>query len=130
MLGLGRLGRALRYRIHLLIINPRSRQERVKWLSGLTGFNESTCNLYIQEIEKDKEFLRAIRGLFKRHVKHYIPSLFDFMASETGGSVFFPFVSMYAFVRLIKPEIIVETGGTPGKSSAFILRALQCNRGG
>ena len=129
MLGIVRLCKALRYRFHLLLINPKLRKNRIEFLSELTGSDYDTCKLYIEEIEKDKEFLRAVTGLLKKYTRYYIPSRFDFMASETGGSVFFHSVSLYAFVRLIQPKVIVETGGTPGKSSAFILRALERNGG-
>jgi predicted O-methyltransferase YrrM len=60
----------------------------------------------------------------------YHPSRFDFMMSETGSSLFFHCVSMYVLIRLLRPEAIVETGGTPGKSSAFALRALERNNSG
>jgi predicted O-methyltransferase YrrM len=49
------------------------------------------------------------------------------MVAENGSTMFFHCVSLYAFTRLIRPSVVVETGGTPGKSSAFILRALQRN---
>jgi hypothetical protein len=124
-----RVVRALGYRVHLLRINPRLRRQRIKWLSDLTERDESICKQYVEEVEKEKKFLRAVRSLFRRYTRNYIPSPFDFMASETGGSMFFHCVSLYAFVRLTKPEVIVETGGTPGKSSAFILRALERNGG-
>ena len=129
MFGLVKLSKAFGYRVHLLRLNPKLRHERIKWLSAITGCGEEACKLYVEEVERDKEFLRAVRGLFRRYVKYYIPSRFDFMASETGGSMFFHCVSLYAFVRLVKPKIIVESGGTPGKSSAFILRALERNGG-
>lgn len=41
--------------------------------------------------------------------------------------MFFHLVSLYALVRIIRPHAVLETGGTPGKSSAFILRALSRN---
>ena len=41
--------------------------------------------------------------------------------------MFFHLVSLYALVRIARSRVVVETGGTPGKSSAFILRALERN---
>lgn len=62
---------------------------------------------------------------------HYLnarPSGTDFMLLvDSWGSQFFQFVIHYALVRLLKPEVVLETGGTPGSSSAFMLRAMQRN---
>ena len=47
--------------------------------------------------------------------------------SGRSGSVFFNEVTLYAMMRALRPMVVVETGGTPGKSTAFMLRALERN---
>jgi hypothetical protein len=41
------------------------------------------------------------------------------------GLGYFPFAGLYALARLLKPDVVVETGGISGSSSAFILRAMR-----
>ncbi|MBF0245777.1 MAG: class I SAM-dependent methyltransferase, partial [Planctomycetes bacterium] len=80
----------------------------------------------INEIESDKQFIGEISEKLSAHTT-YKPGRWDREYTTRGGSVFFPCVSLYALVRLLKPEVVVETGGTPGKSSAFILKAMRKN---
>ena len=57
----------------------------------------------------------------------YSPRAIDFMLVDRSGSIFFNEVTLYVIVRALRPEKVLETGGTPGKSTAFILRAMQKN---
>jgi predicted O-methyltransferase YrrM len=47
-----------------------------------------------------------------------------------GSTSQFDCETIYLLVRALKPEVVVETGVCYGKSSAYILRALQENRRG
>ncbi len=128
--GLARIARRPRIvynRLRIVARGGRSRREREEWLSGVTGASPEDLRGYISEIERDREFIRAVRRAYREHTA-YLPSPTDFMVEPTGGgSMFFHLVSLYALVRSARPHLIVETGGTPGKSSAFILRAMQRN---
>lgn len=113
-------------RAALCLHAPHFRRQRVQWLSNLTGSPPGEVGLFVKEIEGDQEFLGHIQDTLRRATE-YLPLPTDFMVNEGGNTIFFHCVSLYAFVRLVRPKTIVETGGTPGKSSAFILRALQRN---
>jgi hypothetical protein len=114
------------HRMNLVVANQRFRRQRTSWLSALTGASPDQVQGYVGEVERDKLFLNTVRTQFRRYTR-YFPLPTDFMVHSSGSTMFFHAVSVYALVRLIRPQVIVETGGTPGKSSAFILRALQRN---
>lgn len=117
------------YRVKLMVENPHFAQIRITWLSRLVGAMTAEVRVYVKEIEHDKEFLDDVRSAYKRNT-YYFPLPTDFMVTSTGNTMFFHCVSLYALTRLLRPTSIVETGGTPGKSSAFILRGLERNRTG
>lgn len=112
--------------MRLLATNPKFRRMRLNWLSALTGIPTKEVKRYISEIERDRELLKDVTQAYRQHTL-YLPMPTDFMVHPSGGTLFFHCVSMYALVRLVRPEFVVETGGTPGKSSAFLLRALERN---
>lgn len=116
-------------RLRIIVGNGRFRRERERWLAQLTDSTDIDVRRYVAEIERDRKFLDDVRRAYRRHTA-YFPLPTDFMTEHTGGSMFFHFVSMYALVRLVRPAVVVETGGTPGKSSAFILRAMDRNQHG
>lgn len=109
------MAQALRY--------DRRRLSLLRFCAGLT-FSES--RILLQEIEEDHAFLTEVRDGMSRYT-HYSPRAVDFMLVDHSGSVFFNEVSLYVIVRALRPEIVVETGGTPGKSTAFILCAMHRN---
>lgn len=84
---------------------------------------------FLREIEDDFEFTKGVRTRMMQWA-NYKPRAIDFMMSGRSGSVFFNEVTVYAIVRLIQPQVMIETGGTPGKSTAFILRAMEKNKTG
>jgi hypothetical protein len=60
-----------------------------------------------------------------------IEAAFPFrIVTEEAGGLYFHGPIHYALIRLLQPDIVVETGGTPGNSSAFILCALERNQRG
>lgn len=116
-------------RIRIIASNGHFRRERERWLNRLTGPPVEDVRRYVSEVEQDAKFLNAVRSIYRRYTA-YLPLPTDFMTEASGNSMFFHCVSLYALVRLVRPEVVVETGGTPGKSSAFILRAMQRNQVG
>jgi len=95
-------------------------------LAFATGRPAAEIGTYVREVEDDAVFLAEVRGALARWTT-YAPRAVDFMLPRRWGSVFFNEVTLYALVRAARPGTIVETGGTPGKSTAFILRALDRN---
>ena len=83
----------------------------------------------LMEIEEDTDFIGDVQRKLTRYTQ-YSPRAVDFMLFGHSGSVFFNEVTLYVIVRAFKPNIMVETGGTPGKSTAFILRAMERNQCG
>lgn len=84
----------------------------------------------ILEILEDEPFWQM---LMERHlaITGYEPRGLDYMyLHEKAGSRYFHNIVQYTLVRLFKPEVMVETGGTPGNSSALILRAMERNGSG
>jgi predicted O-methyltransferase YrrM len=101
--------------------------QRRRLLALATRRPASAAHAYIREIEDDRDFLNEIRSAMMQWTP-YQPRAVDFMMSGRSGSVFFNEVTLYAIVRSLRPAVVVETGGTPGKSTAFILRAMARNQ--
>lgn len=112
--------------------------KRLRALEFATGIPSDQLQVFMREIEDDADFVREIQTSLATWTS-YRPRAIDFMMTGqtkglsveltpgSAGSVFFNEVSMYAIVRARKPAVMVETGGTPGKSTAFILRAMERN---
>jgi methyltransferase family protein len=98
-------------------------------LAFATGRQSRETDGYVEEIEGDTAFLADVRGVLARWTS-YTPRAVDFMLVPGWGSVLFNEVTLYALVRALRPAVVVETGGTPGKSTAFILRAMERNAAG
>ncbi|NDJ53015.1 MAG: class I SAM-dependent methyltransferase [Chloroflexi bacterium] len=110
-------------------------------LTLVTGQPIDAVRDVMAEIWRDDSFLGELVG---RHVflTGREPRGADFMfltgvegfpgriMSEKAGSPFFHGQLLYSLVRLMEPDVVVETGGTPGNSSAFMLRAMDINRTG
>ena len=101
-------------------------RRRLTLLRFCTGLAFSDSRTLLQEIEEDSPFLAKVRDKLSRYTR-YSPRAVDFMLVDNAGSVFFNEVTLYVIMRALRPETVVETGGTPGKSTAFILRAMQRN---
>ncbi|MBI3760534.1 MAG: class I SAM-dependent methyltransferase [Chloroflexi bacterium] len=113
----------------LLANAARLDRERIAMLARVSGWREDEARAVIREIEHDAAFLDPLREGLSAGTD-YRPQQADFRLFNRWGSMFFFPVALYALVRLLRPEVVVETGGTPGKSSAFILRALARNDSG
>ncbi len=103
--------------------------QRRQLLEFATGRPAAEVATYLSEIEDDAPFLGEIRSKLAERTA-YRPRAVDFVMFRQWGSVFFNEVTLYAIVRAVRPSVMVETGGTPGKSTAFILRAMERNGAG
>lgn len=111
----------------LVMFHMRQLRAAEALLQAVTGTSESSVQAALQEIAQDHDFLGDFLSRQQRYAGRE-PKGHQFMfMSYQGGSPFFHQLVQYALVRLLKPNTVVETGGTPGNSSAFILRALQRN---
>lgn len=123
---------ALRYCKNPLLVRHHfvERTNRRKFVAAITGVGEDAVQRVIDEIEQDYDFHRLIMGKRQQFLGK-APHGTDWMyLVQEWGSQYFPFFIHYSMVRLLKPEIVVETGGTPGSSSAFMLRAMERNGNG
>lgn len=103
--------------------------QRFRLLEMVTCQPASVVAGYLREIEDDASFIGEIRAKLAQWTR-YRPRAVDFMMSGWSGSVFFNEVTLYAIVRTLRPAVMIETGGTPGKSTAFTLRAMERNGNG
>ncbi len=93
----------------------------------LIGTDINIVRTTILEILEDEPFWQTI---MERHltITGYEPRGLDYMyLHKDAGSRYFHNIVQYMLVRLFKPEVMIETGGTPGNSSALILRAMDRN---
>ena len=102
---------------------------RLALLRECTDISTRDSRHFIREIEEDTGFIGEVQKKLGEFTK-YFPRAIDFMLFGRSGSVFFNEVTLYVIIRALKPKIVVETGGTPGKSTAFILRAMHNNQTG
>lgn len=116
--------------LRTIACHPRMMARREQWLAAIAGASRLDVRGAVREIRGDRAFLDPLRHAYREHTVYRAMPM-DFMVEPIGGgSMFFHLVSLYALVRLTRPATIVETGGTPGKSSAFILRAIERNGAG
>ena len=86
--------------------------------------NELKLEYFLEELDKDKNFLESINESIQKNKifkKRKFNSIYEF-------SVYRNFI--YSLIRNKNPKIIVETGVLHGLTSAWILKALKDNGGG
>jgi hypothetical protein len=86
---------------------------------------EGDPDLYLNELESDRHFLDSIETVVApvpEFITKHFTSIF-----QLGGAYK---TIQYVLVRILKPEILVETGVLHGLSSAFILSAIKKNKAG
>jgi len=106
------------------------RKGHIYFVSKLFDIEENTVRDYLQELYLKNYFFEALE---QRYISAWPDRFFRPYYFETkfpGGSIFFDAVTMYLLIRAAKPEIVVETGGAMGKSTSFILVALEDNKKG
>lgn len=91
------------------------------WTLKLSPFR---IGMYLLELLTDKQFWNHIDKVIEKAKR-------SFPDPKLGGWMLgFPCFMLYPIIRLVRPEIVVETGVGPGGSSALILNALNKNRKG
>ena len=91
------------------------------FISNVTGASHDEVRMAISDFQNDTEF----KDIFQKKL-----AAFEEDESIAHGDIRFHSVTLYTFVRLSKPSVIVETGVASGKSSTMILLALHHNGNG
>jgi predicted O-methyltransferase YrrM len=94
----------------------------VSFLQAMTGFATDRVRQTLLELENDEVFFLAIGKALQQ--------LADWANQMNTGDLRVHAHTIYTVTRLLKPAVMVETGVANGKSSAFILRAMQLNESG
>ncbi|MDP5169150.1 MAG: class I SAM-dependent methyltransferase [Bacteroidia bacterium] len=90
--------------------------------------NESVYQGYLTEIQESG----LIQGLEKKltdHKKHLSGELRGYKV-DTGAMNLYQGIKLYALIRHLKPDLLVETGVCNGASTSYILKALDMNKKG
>jgi len=123
----------------LLLFHQRHFNLMQKLIVGVTGCTLAEVQSLYRELESQQQFLSDVAKTYNQVIDYDLVST-NFMhlaaidptnplrvMQEEAGGLFFAVSAYYVIVRLLKPAVIVETGGTPGNSSAFVLQALKEN---
>ena len=89
-------------------------------LSRLIGIKPAEFDTYIEEVRSNKVFNDHVLGKLERFTEGLCPGTIN----DTLG------VILYAIIRSLKPEVVLETGVASGLSSAYMLLALEENKKG
>lgn len=93
-----------------------SSQAYVSFVSTVTGVGRQVTRNALRDFSDDVEF--------RQQMSWRLEALDEI---ESAGDLRFHAITLYAFTRLLKPRVVVETGVAHGKSSAFIPLALHHN---
>lgn len=93
----------------------------IDFISTVTSASHDEVRATISDFQKDGHF----KSIFQKKL-----AAFEEDSSIVHGDIRFHSITLYTFVRLTKPRVIVETGVASGKSSAMILLALHHNENG
>jgi len=119
--GIKNPGRALNFLKKDLILEPKD------YIFELTEKNIQEIKKYTKEIKEKKEFNNYIWDRYNSFEKQLIKNK---KSTGAGGTSREMGIILYIVIRLIKPEIVLETGVASGISSAYILSALKENKKG
>jgi hypothetical protein len=97
------------------------------YIFGLTEKNIQEIKKYIKEIKEKKDFEDYVWKRYNNFEKKLIK---DKKSTGAGGTSREMGIILYTVIRLLKPEIVLETGVASGISSAYILFALSENKKG
>ena len=113
-----------------------------RMVEALTGASDDAIRAAYREVATDAAFLEGLAGRYQEVTGRETAGWnymfltgseprfpFRLVEAESGGFYFHAFV-YYALIRVFKPERAVETGGTPGVSTAFLLKAMERNAQG
>jgi hypothetical protein len=119
--GLRNPKKIIKYLTKDLIIEPG------EFIVKLTGENLLEINRYIKEINGKEEF----NDYIWKNYKNFESRLHKEKRQSIGGGVTKDEgIIFYTIVRLLEPNIVLETGVASGISSAYILSALEENKHG
>lgn len=90
--------------------------EYISFISNIIKTDTSKVKEILEELYNESAFYETL------NVK-----LLNLNQLENAGDLRFHAVTLYICVRYLKPAVVVETGVAAGKSSAFILKALDMN---
>jgi hypothetical protein len=99
-------------------ITPTSRLYMAYAIAEATGVGVSDVERYFQEIETDEAFARQIVELSKQGPDRFVSDDSVRLGRRIGW---------YAFVRILKPGVVVETGVDKGLGGATLCQALLRN---
>ncbi|MEJ5300923.1 MAG: class I SAM-dependent methyltransferase [Thermodesulforhabdaceae bacterium] len=109
------------------IINPEATKSFVQDFilgSMKLRLNPVILTKYLFELKLNEEFYKQINESIEKARK-------DFPDPRLGGWMFeYHGHILYTLVRLLKPEVVIETGVGPGGTSALVLLALNANKKG
>lgn len=101
--------------------------EPIDFVFQITREEKTRIKKYLDEIREDREFNDYIWKRYNAFEKELVEGEKD---NTAGGASREMAMILYAVIRLLKPENVLETGVANGISSAYILEALRKNQKG
>ena len=96
--------------------------------SVLSGdFDEMYCQYWKKKLSESQKFHDLIFKNNEKSILEKIGELNHKILNEKNATIEAFYIPLYFLVRLIKPEIMIETGVHRGVSSLFILQAMHEN---
>ena len=126
---LARVARVVRLR-HLLKLLRAPREEIVAFKYHFRRVPERAFVAFLAGIPpSDHAVIDAVYADLERHATLFagLRSKLAIHPDGFGGQMMAEYSAVYALVRLLRPETIVETGVADGTTSAYVLQALQDN---
>jgi predicted O-methyltransferase YrrM len=121
-------------------------EQNVNFIDLIQGYKEQQK---VDILANDPFYIEFFKNLFKVDVEVVLNHFYDYKNDTTfhekfknklseldkiddgnTGDVRFNSLLLYTAVRIVKPQVVVETGVANGKSSALILLALSHNKSG
>ena len=121
----GKLNRILKPAISEMLKNP-SLISSV--LSG--DFDKMYCQYWRKKLSESEKFHELVFNNDEKDLIKKISELNHEILNDKNATIEAYYIPLYFLVRIIKPEIIVETGVHRGVSSLFMLQAMHENNKG
>lgn len=99
-------------------LTPANQEYLAHAVSVVTGVPYSVAIAYLSEIEEDEKIRRHIADAVRRSPERYVSD--DICAYGRR-------IGWYAFVRILKPRVVVETGVDKGHGAVLLCAALMRN---
>ena len=101
------------------MFNRRKREH--SFIRDLTGADHTEIQRYLSEISENKEYKNSLE---KNRIGYGSRRFSGWGVGTTLGTV------LYALCRIVKPDVVIETGVASGVSSSYILCGLHENNDG